>query len=58
MSLGAFLLSHDRRIAYNESNLIMMLYFTLKRELKQNTALWRLEICLKSRIINSRILKT
>ena len=56
MSLGAVLFSHDWCVIYNASNLIMVLNFSLKRE--QSSTLWRLEICLKSRVENSRVTKT
>ena len=49
------LLSQDRCVTYNASNLIMVLYSSLKREPKLRTTLWGFEICLKSRVWNSRV---
>ena len=58
MSLGSVLSSHDRCVKYNASNLIMVLYTSLRREPTQKTTLWRLENCLKSRVGNSRVTRS
>ena len=55
MFLVAVLLSHDRSVTYNASNLIMVLYSSLRREPTQSTNLWGLEVCLKSCVWNSRV---
>ena len=55
-SLGAVLSSHDRCVTYSASNLIMVLYSSLKREPAHSTALWRLRF--KSRVWNSRVTET
>ena len=55
MSLGDVLSSHNRCVTYNASYIMMALQSSLKREPKQSTTLWRLEICLKLRVRNSRV---
>ena len=41
--------------ASHTTHLISLLYPSLKREPTQITTLWRLEICVKSRVVNSRV---
>ena len=41
MSLGSELSSHDRCVTYSASNLIMIIYYSLKREPKQSTTFLR-----------------
>ena len=53
MSLGSVLSSHDRCVTYNASNLIMVLYSSLKRELTQSTTLWDLRFVL-SHVLGTR----
>ena len=48
MSRGDVQSSHDRCVTYNASNLIMVIYSTVKREKTQGNTLCGLEICLNS----------
>ena len=53
ISLGTVLSSHERCAIYNEYNLIMVLYSSLKREPTQSTTLWRFEFVL-SHVLGTR----